>query len=217
MTATTASPTVPGLHATAAEELPFARDHLTRAYLLERPAGNLLIYGNGLLSGQAGELEARGGVTRHYLTHWHETLFGDPHVGAEVHVHAEDAAEARSRARVDATFDRAHRLGDDFEAIPIPGHTPGSTAYLWEAGDHRLLFTGDSLYVRRGEWVAAVLDSSDRDAYVASLEAIRELEFDALVPWAAGVGDETIAFVTPSQRRELLDEVLERVRAGADE
>ena len=48
--------------------------------------------------------------------------------------------------------------------IPIPGHTPGATAYLWDSGERRYLFTGDSLYLSDGEWMAAVLDSSDRDA-----------------------------------------------------
>ena len=48
--------------------------------------------------------------------------------------------------------------GDDFEVIPIPGHTSGATAYLWDGGGHRCLFTGDTLYLREGEWVAAVLE-----------------------------------------------------------
>ncbi len=52
-------------------------------------------------------------------------------------------------------------LDDDFEVIPIPGHTPGATAYLWDDGERRHLFTGDSIYLSDGEWIAALLDSSD--------------------------------------------------------
>src|SRR3712207_7427783 len=39
----------------------------------------------------------------------------------------------------------------------------------------RMLFTGDTLYLRDGEWVAAVLPSSDRGTYLESLELIRDL------------------------------------------
>ena len=74
------------------------------------------------------------------------------------------------------------------EVIPTPGHTAGATAYLWDTGEHRALFTGDSVYLRDGEWVAAVLGSSDRERYIEGLELMRGLDFDVLVPWAASVG-----------------------------
>ena len=72
------------------------------------------------------------------------------------------------------TFSERHKDGDDFEAVPIPGHTRGATAYPWNSGRHRCLFTGDDIYLRQGEWVAAVLESSDREAYVKSLELIKQ-------------------------------------------
>ena len=83
------------------------------------------------------------------------------------------------------TFTRRHMLDDDFEVIPTPGHTPGATAYLWDSGQHRFLFTGDTIYLSDGEWVDGLLGSSDRARYVESLRLIRELDFDVLVPWAA--------------------------------
>ena len=54
--------------------------------------------------------------------------------------------------------------------------------------EHRFLFTGDTIYLRDGEWVDGLLGSSDRAGYVESLELIRELDFDVLVPWAATGG-----------------------------
>ena len=72
-------------------------------------------------------------------------------------------------------------LGGDFEIIPTPGHTPGATAFLW----NRHLFTGDTVFLRDGEWAVAVLEDSDPDAYVESLELMKTLDFDTLVPWAA--------------------------------
>lgn len=66
---------------------------------------------------------------------------------------------------MDETFDERTKLHPDLEAIPTPGHTPGATAFLWSSEGRKYLFTGDSLYLGRDGWVAAVLDSSDREAY----------------------------------------------------
>jgi len=192
-----------GLRASAPQTLPFAPDIAVRAFLLERTDGDLLLFSNGLLGRVPG-------VERQYLTHWHEAMFGVAEGPSLVHHLAE-------RPHVDGeTFAGAFTLGDDFEAIPIPGHTPGSTAYRWDTGDQRLLFTGDSLYLRDGRWVAAVLDSSDRASYVASLERLRDVEFDVLVPWAASADGPLLDAVDAATRRARLDAILDRVRAGED-
>ena len=169
-----------GLRPTAPQVLPFDPSLHIRAFALEREAGRLLVYSVDGLADEPAE--------RQYLTHWHEAMFAGGGPGAPLFVHADDARETRSRTRVRATFSRRHALGDDFEVIPMPGHTPGSTAYLWDSGRDRFLFTGDSIYLRDGEWVTAVLDSSDRAAYAESLRTLRELDFDVLVPWAATAG-----------------------------
>jgi glyoxylase-like metal-dependent hydrolase (beta-lactamase superfamily II) len=117
-------------------------------------------------------------------------------------------------APVRAAFSRRHMLDDDFEVIPTPGHTPGATAYLWDHGSQRLLFTGDSVYLRDGEWVGAVLGSSDRAAYLDSLELIRELDFDVLVPWAATAGQPDHALTDRADTRRRIDAIIERVRRG---
>jgi glyoxylase-like metal-dependent hydrolase (beta-lactamase superfamily II) len=217
MTTSTASDiTIRGLWASTPQPLPFAPSIAVRAFLLERAPGNLLIYSNGALEGDAGELHARG-VARQYLNHWHEALFGlaPASLSATLVHHAADAAEVAERGGHGRSFTRRHRRDGDFEAIPTPGHTPGATAYLWDTGEHRLLFTGDTLMLHDGEWVAAVLESSDRARYIESLELMRELDFDVLVPWAAGVDEPYLAVVDAAERRRRIDAVLERVRAGA--
>lgn len=226
MTASTAAPpaapatAIDGLHASTAEELPFARGTVIRAFLLEREAGNVLIYANGVLGADLDAWRGLGAIARQYLGHWHEAIFGDEDLArrtdAPLFVHADDAAEVRARRPVRAAFSRSHGLDGDLEVIPIPGHTPGSTAYLWRSGDRRLLFTADSLYLDGDEWVAAVLGSSDRAAYLKSLERLREIEFDVLVPWAASADGPMLAEVEPVERRERLDAVIDRVRRGAD-
>jgi glyoxylase-like metal-dependent hydrolase (beta-lactamase superfamily II) len=63
--------------------------------------------------------------------------------------------------------------------VPLPGHTLGHTAYLTRDG---VLFTGDALY-QEPLWVRHPLPYSiDPDMVATSLESIRQLEFDWLVP-----------------------------------
>ena len=205
---------IPGLYASAPEPLPFAQALHIRAFLLRRDAGNVLIYGSP--SVDAGTFADVGGVDRAYLNHHHEAGFGTDLPGVPLFVHeAERAAVARER-RVRGTFARRHTLDGDLEVIPTPGHTRDATAYLWDSGDHRLLFTGDTILLRDGEWVAAVLGSSDRAAYVDSLELIRELDFDVLVPWAATAGDAPYAITDRAGARRRIEALIERVRSGGD-
>ena len=205
---TVAAPPLAGVRPTAPHPLPFAPDLMVRAFVLERAAGDLLVYG------APGAAEVRG-PGRQYLNHWHEASLGAAAPGAELLVHAADREAAERSVEVAHVFTKRHVLDGDFEVIPTPGHTPGATAYLWDSGERRLLFTGDSLYLDGGEWVAAVLDSSDRDAYLETLALIRGLDFDVLVPWAAR-GEAWYALTDAADRRRRIDAVAERLRRGED-
>jgi hypothetical protein len=207
---------IPGLHASTPEPLPFAPELRIRAFLLSRDRGNLLIYSTGELDSDAVAIEDLGGISRHYLNHWHESLFTSDSVTGPLFVHEQDRESIAKRAHVRASFSRRHMLDDDFEVIPTPGHTGGATAYLWDSGQHRFLFTGDTVYLDDGEWVAAVLESSDREAYVESLELIRELDFDVLVPWAATAGDPYFAVTSEAEANRRIDAILARLRRGGD-
>ncbi len=170
---------IPHLYASAPAPLPFGRDLVIRTFRLERAGGDLLVYGAPT---------AQGDAWRQYLNHRHEAEFLSPDVRAPLFVHAADRAAVEQTHHVRASFSRRHMLDDDFEVIPTPGHTPGATAYLWDSGEHRVLFTGDTIFLRDGEWATAVLASSDPEAYRESLKLIRELDFDLLVPWGATAG-----------------------------
>lgn len=207
---------IPGLYASAPEPLPFAPTQHIRAFLLHRSHGNVLVYGAPGLASDSPEVQELGGVARHYLNHRHEAGFASDQVGAPLFVHAAERDSVARKLAVRGTFSQRHMLDDDFEVIPTPGHTSGATAFLWDSGEHRFLFTGDTVYLRDGEWVAAVLDSSDRGLYVESLERIRELDFDVLVPWAATVGRPYHAFTDGADARRRIDAILERVRRGDD-
>ena len=184
--------------------LPFAPDLVIRSFRLRRASGDLLVYG-------APHVPPGGDFARWYLNHDHEAMFLPEEQPAPMFVHDADAvAQAR------ATFTRRHTLHEDFEVIPTPGHTPGATAYLWDSGEQRLLFTGDTIYLRGDEWVAAVLESSDRGAYLESLELIRELDFDVLVPWAASADGPYVARTDEADRRRRGNAIIDRIWSGGD-
>jgi hypothetical protein len=194
---------IPRLHASEPEALPFAPALQIRAYRLERDAGDLLVYSTTTTTGE---------VWRHYLNHGHEAGFASRAVHAPVFVHAADRAAVEGSMPVRAAFSRRHMLDEDFEVIPTPGHTAGATAYLWDSGEHRVLFTGDTILLRDGEWRAAVLPSSDRGAYLESLTLLRELDFDVLVPWAASGAPHAFTDRADADRR--IGAIIDRVWSG---
>jgi hypothetical protein len=117
---------------------------------------------------------------------------------------------------VTGSFSGRETIGADIDVIPIPGHTPGSTAYLWDNGVHRFLFTGDSVWLDHGEWTAVVLDPSGRHSYIDGLTLMRDLDFDVLVPWGATQDEPPIAAVSPAEAAARLDAVIQRVEAGGN-
>ena len=204
---------VEGLFSSPPAPLPFARSLQVRSFLLRREEGNVLIYGAPHAGPDA--FAHLGGVARAYLNHWHEAAFGPDLPGVPLFAHDADRAAVARERPVRGSFSRRHTLDGDLEVIPTPGHTPGATAYLWDNGQHRFLFTGDTIYLRDGEWVAAVLDSSDRVAYLDSLELIRGLDFDVLVPWAAA-GAASYAATNNDDARRRVGAIIDRVRRGKD-
>jgi glyoxylase-like metal-dependent hydrolase (beta-lactamase superfamily II) len=207
---------IEGLYASTPEPLPFAPTLEVRAFLLRRDAGNVLVYSSAGLEADAEAIADLGGVSRQYLNHRHEAMFAADGLSAPLFVHELERPTVALKTHVRGSFSRRHTLDDDFEVIPTPGHTSGATAYLWDTGQHRFLFTGDTIYLQDGEWVAAVLGSSDREPYIESLELIRELDFDVLVPWAASVGQPYYAETDKADAQRRIDVILDRVRRGGD-
>jgi glyoxylase-like metal-dependent hydrolase (beta-lactamase superfamily II) len=212
---------IPGLYASVPEPLPFDPSLEIRAFLLQRNQGNLLVYSVGTLEADVQAIRDLGGISRQYLNHRHEAAFGCDRVaatfGAPLFCHQNERRSVSETCNVDEIFSERHMLDDDFEVIPAPGHTRGATAFLWDRGRHRCLFTGDTIYLRNGEWVAAVLTSSNRDDYIESLELIRDLDFDVLVPWAATAGQPYHALTDKTDAKRRIDALLERIQHGEDQ
>jgi hypothetical protein len=205
---------IPGLYASAPEPLGFGPSLEIRAYLLQREQGNLLVYRSATLEQDVGAVGDLGGISRQYLNHHHEASpvcdWVDKTFDAPLHVHENDAPSVSETCNVAETFSERHYVGEDFEVIPTPGHTSGAAAFLWDTGQHRALFTGDTIFFVRGEWRAAVLDGiSDREKYIESLELIRSLDFDLVVPGIAAAGEPCYAFVEKAEAERRIDEILE--------
>jgi glyoxylase-like metal-dependent hydrolase (beta-lactamase superfamily II) len=211
---------IPDLYATAPHPLPFAPSLHIRSFLLHRDQGNVLVYAAPTVDADVRAIADLGGISRQYLNHGHEGSFAGGAIaqafGAPIFVHERDRAAVDSKLAVTGTFSERETLDRDFEVIPTPGHTPGATAFLWDSGRHRVLFTGDTIYLDDGAWVAAILESSDRGPYLESLELIRDLDFDVLAPWAATGGQPYYAFTDRADAQRRIDAILERARRGED-
>jgi glyoxylase-like metal-dependent hydrolase (beta-lactamase superfamily II) len=174
------------LYAVGAETLSFAPTFHGRAFLLRRRDGNILVYSSGRMKEEADALLTQGGISRQYLNHRHQAMASCDWVSerfaAPLFVPKLEETVIAATCRVGGAFARRELHLPDFEVIPTPGHTEGSTCFLWDDGQRRYLFTGDTIYLKDGEWIAAVLSVSDRAAYLKSLALIGELDFDVLVP-----------------------------------
>ncbi|NVM16151.1 MAG: MBL fold metallo-hydrolase [Candidatus Lokiarchaeota archaeon] len=62
----------------------------------------------------------------------------------------------------------------EFKCFHIPGHTPGSVAYLLEAGNKRLLFAGDL------PGIAININDGNLDDYLKSMQKLSAIDIDIL-------------------------------------
>ena len=204
-----------GLLATDSVRLPYQHNVLLRSFVLQGLQGNTIIYNSPGISGSAEAISELGGADRLLLNHAHEAMYGMPGLDVPVYIHQDDRAEAAASLDVAGVFDQRRMLAPDLEIIPTPGHTAGTSSFLWDNGSRRFLFTGDFIWIEHGEWKAVVLDPQLRTAYLESLALVRDMEFDVLVPW--GTTDDGPAYgLAESQRgiRQRVDAIIDRVRAG---
>lgn len=205
----------PDLWQTRPEQpLPSVPDLVTRAYVITRPDGNLLIYSTGLPD-EHQAIRDLGGIKRQYLSHVDEagpalkTL--REAFGAELWGHAVEAEAVARRAGVapDRTFAGPETHGD-LDVLPLPGHTPGSTAYLYRSPHGRTyLFTGDTIgRDDRGAWTAGYLPFSDKMQLVTTLRRLGELAPDVVLSSAFGRNFPHTEITEPGQWRAAVDEAL---------
>jgi len=190
--------------------LPFLADAQVRSFILERPKGNVSVYNSSGLGEAADEIRALGAATRLVINHGHEVMYGPPRLDVPVFVHKSDRAETRQRL---SGLGHLHPPPADRRRPRSHPHTRHDLLPLGQRHAplpvHRRLTLG-----RDGEWKAVVLGSSDRAASLHSLRLISDLDFDALVPWAAMKGEPSVNVVNHDDARTRIDAVIARVEAG---
>ena len=209
----------PDLFETEAEH-PFRdNDFKTSAFLLLRPEGNLFVYGpSEKIEKHFDFIESKGGITKHYVSHIDEvskycdvlrerfdTRFYCPELEKE---------ETAKKCTVDGTFSGDSRLEHDFDVIFTPGHTMGSSCFLWRSPERRILFTGDNLFLDENErWSVFIQRKNAGPEVVESLKKIHDLDVDVLV----GAGhylDQPHEEVGKERWTRIIDETIDRVEAG---
>ncbi|MDQ6911117.1 MAG: MBL fold metallo-hydrolase, partial [Actinomycetota bacterium] len=114
------------------------------SYFVRRPAGNFLVDSPRWTRLLAGPIEDLGGVGDVLLTHRDDVADAErwaQHFGARVWIHDDDKGAASFATEVfGGLADTEIRPG--LVAVPLPGHTKGSVAYVLE---ECYLFSGDSL------------------------------------------------------------------------
>lgn len=114
------------------------------SFLIRRAAGNVMVDSPRWAKPVVQQLEEWGGISEVLLSHQDDVGDADryaKHFKARVAIHEADRDAA---LYADHILEGAEplTLAADLLAIPVPGHTRGSVAYLW---DRHCLFTGDSL------------------------------------------------------------------------
>ena len=203
---------IPSLYATPTAPLPFLSGVVVRSFVLARKQGNIIIYHSPGVDAAAREILELGRPSLLLLNHWHEAIYDAPKLDMPIFVHENDRAQ--TRLPIAGVFSKREKIADDLEVIPTPGHTAGTAMFLWDNGEHRVLFPGDSIWVQGGEWKAVLLGESDREAYLASLALLIDLDFDILAPWGSEEGQPYGYGVTRLEAQKKLRKIIDRLQAG---
>ena len=115
------------------------------SYLIQRSEGNVLVDSPRFTPPLVRQLEAMGGIRYLYLTHRDDVAdhqkFRD-HFKCDRILHTDDISAGTREVEIQLTGAEPFALAPDLLIIPIPGHSKGHTALLY---NNQFLFTGDHL------------------------------------------------------------------------
>ena len=182
------------------------------SYFIQHPGGNWLVDSPRYIKHLTDAFERLGGLRYIFLTHEDDVADAARYAarfGAMRIIHRADAA-----AMPDAEWivDGLETIGlaPEFELIPVPGHTAGSIALLY---DRRFLFTGDHLW-----WdpETRLLETPRRlvwrsRAMVQSIEKLLKYRFEWVL---AGHGDRIR--LSPAEMTEASQDLVRRPSTHAD-
>lgn len=115
------------------------------SYLIQRSEGNVLVDSPRFTPPLVKQLEAMGGIRHLYLTHRDDVAdhqkFRD-HFRCDRILHSDDISAGTRDVEIQLSGAEPFALAPDLLIIPIPGHSKGHTALLY---NNQFLFTGDHL------------------------------------------------------------------------
>jgi len=189
------------------------------AYLLIRPEGNVLMYGPGKNIEQYYEfIASKGGIKRVFISHRDEASQNctkvAKHFKAQVYCPQVEEEEITKKCPVDKTFSGDQIVDKTLEIIFTPGHSPGSSCFLWKAPDgKRILFTGDNVVLREDGWGVYIMDASNLPTTIKSMQKLRNLEVDVVCPGGYS-GEHAYEEVTHGRWKQIIDSIIKRLEAG---
>lgn len=141
------------------------------SYLVRRPGGNVLVDSPRAAKPLLKRIEELGGVHTMVLTHRDDVadhrIFREA-FGCDRVIHQDDAIGDTALAEVRPTGRGLFALAPDLTVIPVPGHTRGSVALLYQG---HYLFSGDHLWSKDGH-----LHASREVCWHSWAEQIRSME-----------------------------------------
>jgi glyoxylase-like metal-dependent hydrolase (beta-lactamase superfamily II) len=178
------------------------------SYLVVRPEGNLLVDSPRFASQLTKRFDALGGIGDILLSHQDDVADAHRYAGrysSRVWIHEDDAGNFPHATHL-IRSEAPHSIRDDLVAIPLPGHTKGSVAYLLE---DTYLFTGDSLaWNLDRERLVAFQDACwySWEAQKESLHRLLDYRFEWVLPGHGGH-----VRLTAAEMQQKLAELLARM------
>lgn len=160
-------------------------ERMMHGFLLAHLRGNLLISSvENPDDHQA--IHDLGGIIRHYLTHWHEagpgTRILQQRFNSALYCHTRALGPVSPFAEADDTFNHAELHCGSFHVVPTPGHTPGSSSYLYASPFGKTyLFVGDTISLCHDRWVTVLVPESNEADLKKTLEFYRALRPDVVL------------------------------------
>jgi glyoxylase-like metal-dependent hydrolase (beta-lactamase superfamily II)/ferredoxin len=173
------------------------------SYFIRRPAGNVLVDSPRASKALLARLAEMGGVRTMFLTHRDDVAdhaFFRRELGCERVLHRADLSAATQDIERPLDGDHPLALAPDLTAIPVPGHTPGSTALLYR---DEFLFSGDHVWWSPGRGrlhASRCVNWYSWDDQVRSLRRLLDFRFRWILP---GHGRRYCAESPEAMRREL--------------
>ena len=189
------------------------------AYLLKRKEGNVLFYYTDDIS-EVDQIKKLGGVDYQYISHHHE--FTPPMFDNLTSLNATMVVHQNALKYLKHEVDHLEDVkattyhSSDILILESPGHTDNNLCFYYKSPYGKsYLFTGDTIYLDRGEWNILVMkhEGGSYDALRKTLLEMRALEVDVVMcSVAIGATNERIE-VNEHEWHQIIDQLLLKIRS----